>query len=331
MCRSVRAIILALLFLSPTLVDAQEDKPQGTPLARIFANYRQQLNGDGSYHGFDVTRAYMGYKYKFDSKLSAQILVDIGKPLSTDDVSSKRYAFLKNALIQYKVNSNLTLSAGITEVKGSSVQNSYWGRKYVRQPYLLQHKFMNSADLGITADYKISDMVSLDVGVFNGEGYAKIQADDILQYAIGLTIKPIDGLTLRLYGDLYKGEDASKNNMAAFAGYKNKHFSMGFEYNYLSDADMTDGNNKYGYSAFASVNIVPKLDLFGRYDNVASTTANGEVDPWNYSEDGSTIISGLQYSYTKYIKISLNYQGWTPADNTEARWDYIQVNALFRF
>ncbi|MDX2413650.1 MAG: hypothetical protein QNK33_00545, partial [Bacteroidales bacterium] len=170
-------LCLGFFLLVPFTIIAQEDKPQGTPLARIFADYRQQLNGDGSYHGFDVTRAYMGYKYKFDSKLSAQILVDIGKPLSTDDVSSKRYAFLKNALIQYKVNSNLTLSAGITEVKGSSVQNSYWGRKYILQPYLFEYDFMNSADLGITVDYKISDMLSFDVGIFNGEGYAKIQAD----------------------------------------------------------------------------------------------------------------------------------------------------------
>ncbi len=331
MYRSVRAIILAFLFLSPTLVDAQEETPQGNILARIYANYRQQINASDNFRGFDVTRAYFGYNYTYDSKISAQILLNVGSPLSTTIVTAKRYVFIKNALIQYRVNEKLTFSGGITEVKGSSVQNSYWDRKYLRHPFLLEHNFMNSADLGFLVDYNISDMVSIDLGVYNGEGYVNIQKDNILQYTAGLTISPLEGFTIRIYSDLYKGEDATKNTIAGFTGYRTKNYTIGLEYSYQTDSDMTDMHNKYGYCAFASVNITPKIDVFGRYDNVNSATLDGETEPWNISRDGSLIIGGIQYTYARYIKFSLNYQGWSSEDDTLERADFIQVNALFRF
>lgn len=322
------SLIFGISLLLPIITSGQDEVPGGKALGRIFADYRQQLNGEDSFRGFNVKRAYIGYKYTYDSKISAQIILDIGKPLAIDN---KRYAFIKNALIEYKASSKLTLSGGITEVKGSSLPNSYWGRKYVIQPFLLENKFMNSADLGFTIDYKVSDIFSVDLGVFNGEGYAMIQNDNILQYAAGLTITPVSGLALRLYGDIYKDEDASRNTIAGFAGYKTSKFMLGAEYSYRTDIDMTDSHNIFGYSAIASLNITPKVDLFGRYDILSSVILDGETDPWNIPNDGSLIVGGIQYSYAKYIKLSLNYQGWTPDDSSEERTDYIQLNALFRF
>ncbi len=322
------SLIFGISLLLPIITSGQDEVPGGQTLARIFADYRQQLNGEDSFRGFNVKRAYIGYKYTYDSKISAQIILDIGKPLAIDN---KRYAFIKNALIEYKANSKLTLSGGITEVKGSSLPNSYWGRKYIIHPFLLEHKFVNSADLGFTMDYKFSDILSIDLGVFNGEGYSMIQNDNILQYAAGLTITPASGLAIRLYGDMYKDEDTSRNTIAGFAGLKNSDFMIGIEYSYKTDIDMTDSHNIYAYSAIASVNIAPKTDLFGRYDKLSSVVLDSDTDPWNISNDGSLIVGGIQYSYAKYIRLSLNYQGWTPDDSSEERTDYIQVNVLFRF
>jgi hypothetical protein len=326
----IQGLILGIILLIPLSTFGQDELPSGKFLGRIFADFKQQLNGEDSFSGFSVRRANLGYNYTYDTKISAQILIDIGS-FAVDETRYIRYALLKNALIQYKATDKLTLSGGITEVKGSVVQNSYWGRKYIRHPFLLQYGFMNSADLGFTVDYKVSDIFSFDVGVFNGEGYHNIQDDNILQYATGITLTPISGLSIRLNGDLYIGEDASRNTVAGFVGYKNSKFMIGAEYSYRTDIDMTDMHNIYGYNIIASVNIAPKLDLFGRFDKLGSVTLEGDTDPWNISKDGSLIIGGLQYTYAKYIKFALNYQGWTPDDSNEKRWDYIQVNALFKF
>ena len=45
-----------------------------------------------------------------------------------------------------------------------------------------EYKFGSSADLGIAASYKISDLITIDATVINGEGYKKVNKDDALRY-----------------------------------------------------------------------------------------------------------------------------------------------------
>jgi hypothetical protein len=324
-------ILLALLaILRPVSLLAQEDYPSGTPIGRIFADYKFSLDKDQKFSGFDVKRAWLGYKYSFDEHFSAQIIVDIGEPISTDDFSVKRYAHFRNALLAYK-SGGLTISGGILDIPGASIENKLWGKRYLARPFMLQYKFASIADVGIVIDYKISDFISLDAAVLNGEGYTKIESDNSQLFTFGATFYPVKGLLLRAYADTYRREDVSRNTFSTTAGYQHEKFSLAFGYNYKTAFDWTEGNNSGGFTTFGSVNVSPKIDLFGRYDKITSTIPDGETDPWNYSKDGSLIICGIQYKYVKNIKLSINYQGWNPDDRATEGWDYLQLNAEFRF
>ncbi|MEZ5001053.1 MAG: hypothetical protein R2727_10675, partial [Bacteroidales bacterium] len=105
----------------------------------------------------------------------------------------------------------------------------------------------------------------------------------------------------------------------------------GFEYNYKSDFDWTDGHNVSGYSAIGSYNIDEHWQLFGRFDRSGSVTPEGDTAPWNLSQDGSLVIGGVQYKISSHFRFALNYQGWTPSDQDVSRRDYLQVNAEFKF
>lgn len=47
--------------------------------------------------------------------------------------------------------------------------------------------------------------------------------------------------------------------------------------------------------------------------------------------DGSLVVTGIQYKFRRQIKASLNYQAWSPASTTSPSWSYIQANMEFRF
>ena len=75
--------------------------------------------------------------------------------------------------------------------RGYELERSYLGYEY---------KFGSSADLGLSAAYEFADWISADAIIVNGEGYKKIQSNEGLSYGLGVTLTPVSGLQVRLYG-----------------------------------------------------------------------------------------------------------------------------------
>jgi len=321
-----------LMFSIITIVNGQEQEelPSGKPIAKIFADYRNQLNGEGSFRGFGVSRAFIGYSYKTDNRLSAQILLDIGAPLRNEEVTYRRYAFIRNAFISYKME-KLTLTAGITDGRGHVEPLAFWGKRYIANTFLLINRYMDVADIGIIADYSISSTVTVNVQLMNGEGYTNIQNDSTILYGAGITIKPAGGFVLRFFGDTYSNGLDRKNTFSSFAGFKHTKFAIGAEFNYKTDFDWTDSHNVYGFSVLSSFYLNDHFELYARYDKSSSVIIEGEQDPWNILNDGSLLISGIQYTYSKHLRLAISYQGWSPSSGETPRWDFIQANAEFKF
>jgi hypothetical protein len=322
-------LLITFLSVSNTLF-TQDSTPGGKPIARIFADYKQQLNSTTPYHGFGLTRAFFGYDYNIDNRLSARVLIDVGSPLSTDELSAKRYSYLRNAYISYRVE-DFSITLGITDGLGHAGPNDFWAKRYISKPFLLQNNYMKVADIGLIADYRLSPIISFDAQIFNGEGYTNIQNDNSLLFGAGITIKPSEELTFRLFGDIYNQQTVYSNTIASFAGYKNSRFSLGLEYNYKTNINNTLEHHIFGFSTMASYYLSQKFELFGRYDLSSSVIPPGDIDQWNILNDGSLIITGLQFTHSQYLRISLNYQGWSPISSTVPGSDYIQINVDFKF
>ena len=189
-----------------------------------------------------------------------------------------------------------------------------------------EYKFGSSADLGISATYRFADWISADAIIVNGEGYKKIQKNDGLNYGLGLTLTPVKGLQIRLYGGLNESSEESKKdivNMAAFVGYKHERFTIGAEYNQMWNASYSDNADQSGYSIFASAKLSKLTDIYARYDDLNSK------DDWNIEKDESAAIIGAQFKLGKYVKIAPNFRMSMPKADGAKNGYSAYVNCYF--
>lgn len=328
-------ILLSLSLFAQEKEESTEFIPSGKPFAKIYSNVNLTTQDGETNYAFDITRAYLGYGYKFSQNFSGKINIDVGSPdvfigdSLEGSTSLDLTAYLKIAALSY-TNNNVTVNFGLIGMKQFKVQEKNWGHRYLYKSFQDAYKFGPSADLGLTVDYKIIDMLSTDISITNGEGYKKLQGDDVFKYGIGVTLKPIDGLTVRGYYDMM-GDDIVQSTLATFVGYQADKLSVGAEYNMQSNNKMNDGRDFSGISIYSSYQATKKLEVYVRYDNLSSVTVSGETDAWNIEKDGQAILVGVEVSPVKGVKITPNYQGWFSAkDDTEALTG-LYINAELNF
>lgn len=321
----ILAGLLACVGISAQAQDVKKDEPKGKAIVQVFGNFHTGFGADNDDRGFELERSYLGYEYNFGKGVSAKAVMDIGKSSNVDDY--QRIAYIKNAQVQWK-NGNLTLSGGLISTTQFNFQEKFWGYRCIMKSFQDEYKFGCSADLGISVAYKFADWVSADAIIVNGEGYKKIQKNDGLNYGLGVTLTPVKGFQVRIYGGLNEsGEDGKEDiaNLAAFVGYKNDRFTVGAEYNHLWNSSYKKGADQYGYSLFASARIAKTAELYVRFDDLYSK------DDWNISKDESAAILGAQFKLGKYVKIAPNFRMSMPKADGVKDGYYAYVNCYFGF
>ena len=321
----ILAGILACIGITAQAQDAKVEEPKGKAIVQVFGNFHSGFGETNNDRGFELERSYLGYEYKLNNSLSVKGVMDIGK--SSDVSDYQRIAYIKNAMVSWK-KGDFTLNGGLISTTQFNFQEKFWGYRYIMKSFQDEYKFGSSADLGLSASYKFADWVSADAIIVNGEGYKKIQKNDGLNYGLGLTLTPVKGFQVRLYGGLNEsGQDGKSDvvNMAAFAGYKCDRFTIGAEYNHMLNASNTKGNDQFGYSAFASVKVAKNADIYARFDDLYSK------NDWNISKDEQAAIIGAQFKLGKYVKVAPNFRMSMPkADGAKNEYS-AYVNCYFGF
>lgn len=323
--RFIMAGILACISIGAQAQNASKEEPKSKAIVQVFGNFHTGFGLENNDRGFELERSYLGYEYNFGNGLSAKTVMDIGK--SSDVSDYQRIAYVKNAMITWK-KGRFTLNGGLISTTQFNFQEKFWGYRYVMKSFQDEYKFGSSADLGISAAYQLADWVSADAIIVNGEGYKKIQKNDGLNYGLGVTLTPVKGFQIRLYGSLNEsGEEGKKDitNLAAFVGYKNEKFTIGTEYNQMWNASYKDGADQNGYSIFASAQLSKVTNLYARFDDLYSK------NDWNLSKDESALLVGTQFKLGKYVKIAPNFRMSMPkadgADNAYSAY----INCYFGF
>lgn len=321
----ILAGILACIGITAQAQDAKVEEPKGKAIVQVFGNFHSGFGETNNDRGFELERSYLGYEYKLGDGLSVKGVMDIGK--SSDVSDYQRIAYIKNAMVSWK-KGNFTLNGGLISTTQFNFQEKFWGYRYIMKSFQDEYKFGSSADLGLSVSYKFADWVSADAIIVNGEGYKKIQKNNGLNYGLGLTLTPVKGFQVRLYGGLNEsGQDGKADivNMAAFAGYKCDRFTIGAEYNHMLNASNTKGNDQFGYSAFASVKVAKNADIYARFDDLYSK------NDWNISKDEQAAIIGAQFKLGKYVKVAPNFRMSMPkADGAKNEYS-AYVNCYFGF
>ena len=321
----IMAGLLACMGITAQAQDTKSEEPKGKAIVQVFGNFHTGFGAENDDRGFELDRSYLGYEYKLGNGLSVKGVMDIGK--SSDVSDYQRIAYIKNAMVSWKTG-NLTLNGGLISTTQFNFQEKFWGYRYIMKSFQDQYKFGSSADLGISATYQFANWISADAIIVNGEGYKKLQKNDGLNYGLGVTLTPVKGLQIRLYGGLNEsGEDSKKDvaNLAAFVGYKHEKFTIGAEYNQMWNASFKDDAGQNGYSIFASAKLSQVTNLYARFDNLYSQ------NDWNISKDESAAILGAQFKVGKYVKIAPNFRMSMPKADGANNSYTAYINCYFGF
>ena len=311
----IMAGLIACIGITAQAQDAKVEEPKGKAIVQVFGNFHSGFGANNDDRGFELERSYLGYEYKLGDGLSVKGVMDIGK--SSDVSDYQRIAYIKNAMVSWK-KGDFTLNGGLISTTQFNFQEKFWGYRYIMKSFQDQYKFGNSADLGISASYKFADWVSADAIIVNGEGYKKVQRNDGLNYGLGVTLTPVKGFQVRLYGGLNESGQEGKDdivNMAAFAGYKCEMFTIGAEYNYMQNTSNKNDTDQYGYSVFASAKVSKKAEVYARFDELYSK------NDWNIAKDEQAAIIGAQFKLGKYVKVAPNFKMNKPkADGADNKY-----------
>ncbi len=321
----ILAGLLACIGIAAQAQNTQTEEPKGKAIVQVFGNFHTGFGAENDDRGFELERSYLGYEYNFGKGFSVKGVMDIGKSSAVDDY--QRIAYIKNAMVTWK-RGGLTLHGGLISTTQFNFQEKFWGYRYIMKSFQDEYKFGSSADLGISVAYKFADWISADAIIVNGEGYKKIQINDGLNYGLGVTLTPVKGFQIRLYGGLNEsGEESKKEiaNLAAFMGYKHEKFSIGAEYNQMWNASYKDGADQNGYSIFTSVKLSKMADLYARYDNLYSK------NDWNIAKDEAVAILGAQFKLGKYVKIAPNFRMSMPKAAGAKNGYSTYINCYFGF
>ena len=309
----------------------KKDYPKGKAFGTIFFNFHSEINNPVNQSEMEINRVYFGYKYDYNKFYRAYVKFDIADPVDFTDTSLvRRHIYVKNAGFRY-MKDKLTFNVGIIDIFMFTVQEKYWGHRYINKSFLDRFKFGNKADIGTNISWQFNKRLSVDFGIYNGEGYKKIQFDNTYKAGLGITAYPFKKLVIRLYGD-YSKKTIAEYSGAVFLGYKYKDKAViGAEYNYLGNHGFELNHNQFGYSVFGTVNLGSKWQYFARYDCLNSNTLQGEQSPWHIHKDGNAVTTGFQYQIIKGIKVSVNYQDWIKHEQGSDDLRYLFFNLEVKF
>lgn len=312
---------MALIGMSQT---TDEFKPSGKVFGSAFTNFYTTVTDGKSASGFQLNRLELGYTYNFSSKLSAKLCIDVGNPETSGALDFT--AFSRNAYLEFK-DKGWTIDFGIITGTAYNLQENFWSLRYVEKSYQDLYKYSASRDLGAKVAYKFNDIISADVFIANGEGYKKMQRDSALRVGFGATLTPVEKLILRGYYDFLGNDNNSEvqNIMALFAGYQVKTFSIGFEYNQMTNTKMVADADQDGISTYVNWQANSKLKVFGRYDHRMSK------DDWNLANDGDLLMAGLEYAPVKGVKLAPTFSGWSPKDDAQSFNSTFLLNCEIKF
>lgn len=319
-------VILCIALIARSQEPKDVFKPHGKPIIRVFANAHTSFADGESKSAFELTRAYLGYEHFFSENFSGTVIYDVGNP---GVGKLQMTAYVKNAFLNYKYN-NLSVDFGMIPTTQFKVQDNFWGYRYMEKVFQDAYDFASSADLGTSVTYKFADALSADVALYNGEGYKKIQSDNILKTAFGLTLTPAKSLIIRGMFDFMSGS-VTQSTYAGFVGYKAKKLSLGAEYNYQTNHLMVDGNDYFGSSFYGTYVASKKVKVFARYDDLQSKTPSGKTENWNMANDGKLFMAGVEFAPVSGIKLTPNYRGWNPANETASFISTLMLNCEIKF
>ena len=281
--------ITTIVLLSATPVGAQvtpapdRTPPDDTPSVRIggvlFADYTYTLaprstEADGrtfDANAFNIARAYINVTGQLNHLFAFRITPDIVRETGTGSSLNGRLTVdLKYAFIQLNLDDWLWrgtyLRAGMMQTPYVDFAESIYRYRFQGTVFSEREGYLPSSDSGVAFRTQFPRGYGEFVGgVFNGEGFARAEANDQKALQLRGTLRPFPnanaarGLRLSVFYDAdHYTSDADRRRLIALASFEHRFVNAGWEY--LDAADQSSRSlakvNSSGYSVWATPRVL---------------------------------------------------------------------------
>jgi len=370
-------ISVILIALAAAPVDAQvtpapdRTPPDDTPSVRVggtlFADYTYTLaptsfeaNGRAfDANAFNIARAYINVTGQLNHLFAFRITPDIvretgsGSSLNGRLTLNLKYAFLQLNLDDWLWRGTY-VRAGMIQTPHIDFEESIYRYRFQGPVFAEREGYLVSSDSGIAFRTQFPRGYGEFVGgVFNGEGFAKVEVNDQKAVQMRGTLRPFPnanaarGVRVSVFYDAdHYTSNADRQRLIALASFEHRFVNAGWQY--LDAADRTSASaakiNSSGYSLWATPRVqlgpvpvappagVVRASLEGlfRYDRVRPDAANDSTkDRW---------IAGMAYWPSMRVATvsaaflldyeQVRYRQFTPPRPTEKR---LAVHMLVTF
>jgi len=220
--------------------------------ATIFYDYThtrqpQEVDDDGnvfSPSGFDVKRTYINVRGNINRRLSFRITPDIKRESGSGSSLKGSLSFrLKYAYVQLDLSdwmpSGSQLLMGIVQTPFIDAQDSVYRYRFQGTQFVERDGGESSADAGIAFSMPLAnDYGDIKIGLYNGEGYSKPEANNRKSIQIFGRVRPMPraegalrGLRLAAFynADQYQA-DAPRRLFVAAAMFEHARLNAGFDF-----------------------------------------------------------------------------------------------------
>ncbi len=329
------SVFLLLALSAAAVAQGAPEKKEGmlgSISGKAFLEFKQELDKDanGDYpNTFTVKRVYFAWKKSISKNMLFKVTTDVGQ-MEADESSGgvalgKGYeVYLKNAYFQWKNDfgfMNMRGRVGILPTPMQSLMYSMSGLRWIDQT--VTRAVESTADVGAGLNFGFGKLATLDVAVFNGEGYKKV-VEDYYGKAVDtvLHITPLENV----FVDGYFTYEAEADGVDYFffggaAGWKSELLKTGLRFT------MTDGSASVAdqmiLDAYLNLNMksftgVPILiaGLFGyvKPDSGDSTTSFG---------------AGPGYKFNKYVQTMIWFDFSKTGSASATRNIYLKLEAKY--
>lgn len=246
--------------------------------ATIFADFTQQASpvtkdADGNdIHpsSFNVGRAYINVTGNVHPRISFRITPDITREIAGGSQQFRlKYAYAQVSLDEWMSKGSFA-RFGVQQTPFIEATEAVYRYRYQGTIFPEREGYLTSSDAGIALRYVLPrEIGDVHAGIYNGDGYAKAEANDQKALQLRATVRPLKGLRATVFydGDHYIAS-GKRERLIAQATYEHKHFHAGVDA--MSTKDRTSASKPElegrGWSAWATPKLGNGWEILLRHD-----------------------------------------------------------------
>lgn len=300
--------LLLLFFVSLLMVNFSPLFSDDTINGYMIPEYYMISSGDEAIdgqHGFWLRRIYFGYDTDLGDGWSARVRLEMN---SSAFSSSELIPYVKNAHIKKKLNSNLSIIAGIIEPPSFNQVEKFWDLRHIEKTSADFFKFASSRDFGIGLEGKAKGGLFYTL-MYGNYSSNKGEADKgkAVYGRLGFDTK---SLFVEANGHMAKSGSKDITFLSFFAGLKGDWGRVGAGYVYRNESP-EEGEDKSNGSinALAAFKLGSKTEVYARYDHLTDVhfgNISGYLPVMSKENKARLLMAGIRIKLHKMVELIPN-------------------------